>query len=132
MSELPPSLLQVLRARGFTTPAAIEQLLTPSLDLRSYDVPDMGKAVERLREAIRKEEPIAIYADRDVDGLSGMAILARSLKTLGAIVHWGSPLHGRGVERAVLETLVTSGAKVMILVDCGTGETAELAWLQSQ
>ena len=98
----------------------------------------MDKAVNRLRHAIRAEEPIAIYADRDVDGLSGLAIIARSLRTLGANVSWGSPLEGRGVERAVLETLVKTGAKVIILVDCGTGETAEVtpgsprkAWMSS-
>ena len=132
MSDLHPSLLQVLRRRGFRAQAQIYQLLQPSLDLKSFSVPDMAKAVERLQKAIRNEEVVAIYADRDVDGLSGLAILARSLKTLGANVRWGSPLKGRGLERSVLEALVQSGAKVMILVDCGTGETAELAWLASQ
>ncbi len=132
MSDLHPSLIQVLHRRGYNAPVKIDQLLHPPLDLRSFEVPQMGKAVERLREAIRREEAVAIYADRDVDGLSGLAILTRSLKTLGAAVHWGSPLHGRGLERPVLETLIQSGAKVIILVDCGTGEAAELAWLATQ
>src|SRR5262249_29247138 len=74
----------------------------------------------------------AIYADRDVDGLTGLAVLARSLRTLGGTVVWGSPMKGRGVDRAVLERLVASGAKVMVLVDCGTGEHAELEWLAAQ
>jgi len=132
MNALPPSLRKVLQARGYTTSEGIDRLLQPPLDLPSFTVPDMGKAVERLRAIIQAEDAVAIYADRDVDGLSGMAILARTLKTLGARVHWGSPLHGRGLERAVLERLVQSGAKVMILVDCGTGEAVELAWLAAQ
>src|SRR5437016_149205 len=61
-----------------------------------------------------------------------MALLARSLRTLGSPVHWGSPLEGRGLERPVLARLVNTGAKVVILVDCGTGETTELEWLASQ
>src|SRR5438552_8089535 len=132
MSGLHSSLLQVLRGRGCRTPAQIDQLLRPSLDFPSFAAPQMEKAVDRLREAIRKEEPIVIYADRDVDGLTGLAILARSLRTLGAQVSWGNPVEGRGLERAVLERLRKTGATAMILVDCGTGESAELAWLASQ
>src|SRR5258708_3362168 len=103
MNALHPSLLQVLHGRGYKTQDHIDQILSPSLDLPSFTVPQMDKAVQRIREAIRREEPIVIYADRDVDGLSGLAIIARSLRTLGATVSWGSPVEGRGVEPAVLE-----------------------------
>ena len=132
MSVLHPSLLHVLSARGYHTPGQINQLLDPPLGLSSFAAPHMEKAIKRLRLAIQEEAPIAIDADRDVDGLSGLAILTRSLTILGAKVHWGSPLEGRGLERPVLVTLASSGAKVMILVDCGTGEASELAWLASQ
>jgi single-stranded-DNA-specific exonuclease len=132
MDALHPSILQVLHRRGFRTQAQIDQVLLPSLDLAFFSITDMDKAVDRIRKAIRVEESIAIYADRDVDGLSGLAILVRSLRTLGAKVEWGSPLQGRGLERAVLETLVKTGAKVIILVDCGTGEEPEIRWLTEQ
>ena len=111
MDPLHSSLLDVLRRRGYHTQAHVEQLLAPSLALSPFVIPDMEKAVARLREAIRREEPIGLYADRDVDGLSGLAILVRSLRTLGGKVSWGSPLCGRGVERAVLQTLVHAGTQ---------------------
>ncbi len=129
MNDIPPSLLQFLHQRGYRTAESLATLLEPELPQRAYTLPDMAKAVGRLRAAVESQEPVAIYADRDVDGLSGLAILARSLKTLGAPVHWGSPLQGRGLERPVLETLVRTGARVLVLVDCGTGEKEELAWL---
>jgi len=132
MEPLHPSLLRVLQRRGYRTQAQIDQVLSPSLDLSSFSITDMDKAVDRLRLAIRREEPVALYADRDVDGLSGLAILVRSLRTLGAQVVWGSPLQGRGLERGVLETLAQPGAKVIILVDCGTGDTSEVKWLAAQ
>jgi single-stranded-DNA-specific exonuclease len=132
MDPLPPSLLQVLHRRGCRTPDDVALFLSPRLDLSPFSVTDMEKAADRLRRAIRAEEPIALYADRDVDGLSGLAILLRSLRTLGARVSWGSPLHGRGVERGVLQTLVQTGAKTIILIDCGTGEETEIAWLRAQ
>src|SRR4051812_40229155 len=131
---LPPSIEQVLAQRGFDTPEKIDALLNPSLNhLESpHAFADMAIAVRRLLDAVQAEQPIAIYADRDVDGLSGLAVLVRSLRSLGGRVVWGSPVKGRGLERAVLERLIQSGAKVMVLVDCGTGEHAELAWLKSQ
>jgi single-stranded-DNA-specific exonuclease len=132
MEPLPPSLLRVLHRRGYATEDRIHRLLAPPLQLSPFSITDLTKAVDRLRQSIRREEPIALYADRDVDGLSGLAILVRSLRTLGANVVWGSPLGGRGLARSVLETLVKSGAKVMILIDCGTGETDELTWLSEQ
>ena len=133
-TTLPPSLVEVLARRGMTTAEKIESFLNPSLDqLASPHVfGQMKTAVDRLLLAVKQEQPIAIYADRDVDGLTGLAVLARSLRTLGAEVVWGSPMKGRGVDRTVLERLAASGAKVMVLVDCGTGEHAELEWLASQ
>ncbi len=132
--HLPASIAQVLLGRGVTTSEQADHFLNPSLDrlVSPHAFDQMQIAVDRLLVAIRAEEPIAIYADRDVDGLTGLAILTRSLRTLGAQVVWGSPVQGRGVERAVLERLVQSGAKVMVLVDCGTGEHAELDWLAAQ
>ena len=73
-----------------------------------------------VRHAVDAEQPIGIYADRDVDGLTGLAILVRSLRALGGKIHWANPLKGRGVERAGLESLIALGCRLIILVDCGT------------
>lgn len=131
---LPSSLAEVLRKRGYTSPADLEAFLSPSLS--SLGSPalfsDMEVAVKRLLKAIQDEEIIAIYADRDVDGLTGLAILARSIRTLGAQVQWGNPKKGRGLDHAELERLAATGARTLIFVDCGIGDDAELAWLASQ
>lgn len=132
--KLPFSIAQVLWGRGFATPDQATAFLDPSLkQLSSPDAfPQMKRAVERLRQAIRQEEPIAIYADRDVDGLTGLTILVRTLRCLGGTVYWGSPAKGRGIEHAVLESLVQRKANVCIFVDCGTAEETELSWLATQ
>jgi|GEM_PF-2471109 single-stranded-DNA-specific exonuclease len=132
--NLPLSLAQVLCARGYDTSAKAHSFLDPGLDdLENPErYPAMAMAASRLMQAVRKEETIVIYADRDVDGLTGMAILARSLRTLGAHVVWGSPLRGRGVEHAVLETLAAHKPGICIFVDCGSSDESELAWLRAQ
>lgn len=92
----------------------------------------MEQAVARLLAAIDREEPIGLYADRDVDGLAGLTLLVRTLRTLGGRVHWACPVLGRGVEHAALERLVAAGCKTVIFVDCGGGDAAELEWLLAQ
>ena len=132
---LHPSLIQVLRARGLTTAAQQQAFLNPSLsDLRALEgFSQMPAAVARLRRAIDTQETIAIYADRDVDGLTGLAILVRSLKTLGARVVWGyPPKGGRGVDAAAMAALQEQRPRVMIFVDCGTGENETLERLHRE
>ncbi len=133
--QLHSSIEQVLRARGLVTEADREAFLNPSLkQLRSVDaLAHLSVAVQRLRKAIEAEEIIAIYADRDVDGLTGLAILVRSLKALGAHVAWACPPKGgRGVDAHTMETLVAQQPGVMIFVDCGTGEAGALESLHAQ
>ena len=133
--QLPPSIAQVLWHRGIRTEQEATAFLSPALEQLGspHAFPQMTRAVDRLLKAVRAEEPIAIYADRDVDGLTGLAILARTLRSVGGQVIWGSPVKGRGLERPVLERLIqTSRAKILVLVDCGTAEHTELAWLAGQ
>jgi single-stranded-DNA-specific exonuclease len=133
VASLPLSIAQVLAGRGLAAPEQAAAFLEPELSQLSspHAFSQMETAVNRLLAAVKAEQPIAIYADRDVDGLTGLAILVRTIRTIGGSVVWGSPMKGRGLEREVLERLVES-AKVMVLVDCGTGEHAELEWLQSK
>ena len=45
---------------------------------------DVHTAIERINDAIEEDEPILIFGDRDVDGITGSAILYRGLRKLGA------------------------------------------------
>jgi single-stranded-DNA-specific exonuclease len=131
---LHPSLVSVLEKRGIQGPDARQAFLSPVLDalLPPSQFSQMPLAVEALLAAIQNEQPIGIYADRDVDGLCGLAILARTLRTLGGLVHWANPVVGRGVERAGLESLTARHCRLVVLIDCGAGESTELAWLRAQ
>src|SRR5882672_5337197 len=105
--NLAPSIAHVLWNRGVRTEPEAAAFLTPSLERLGspHAFTQMTLAVERLLKAVRAEEPIAIYADRDVDGLTGLAVLVRTLRSIGGTAVWGSPVKGRGVEREVLERL---------------------------
>ena len=60
-------------ARFFATTAATQPVL-----------PDIDKAVERLAQACRSGETVAVFGDFDVDGITSAALLYENLTELGA------------------------------------------------
>jgi single-stranded-DNA-specific exonuclease len=100
--------------------------LDPSL-LHLHDpsgLPGIDRAAERLLEAARAGEPIVVYGDYDVDGITATAILFRMLRALepGARVETYIPHRldeGYGLNAAALEGLASDGARVVVSVDCG-------------
>ena len=49
-----------------------------------FECEDVYTAVDRISQAIEDGERILIFGDRDVDGVTGAAILFRGLRKLGA------------------------------------------------
>ena len=85
-------LSRVLAARGIATPEAARHLLDESDALSDpFLLKDMDKAVERIRTAVEKGEPIVIFGDYDVDGVSATAILYECLSNMGAQVRILAP-----------------------------------------
>ena len=84
-SGLADPLLAVLQRRGYGTTAAIEALLEPpeAPDPRRH-FPDLGKAVQRLKQACKQNERLAICGDYDADGMTSTALLVGVLQQLGA------------------------------------------------
>ncbi|MEY3544393.1 MAG: single-stranded-DNA-specific exonuclease RecJ, partial [Cyanobacteriota bacterium] len=74
-SGLCDPLLAVLQRRGYSNSAAIEALLNPAPapDPRRH-FPDLGKAVQRLRQACKQGERLAICGDYDADGMTSTAL----------------------------------------------------------
>ena len=79
---------QVMHNRGLADPGAARGFLSPKFsDLHDpADLPGAAEAADRLAAAIRDGRPIAIYGDYDVDGMTGLAILALTAILLGVLV----------------------------------------------
>ena len=84
-SGLSDPLLAALQRRGYEDPEAIAVLLEPpdAPDARRH-FPDLGKAVQRLRQACKDHERLAICGDYDADGMTSTALLVGVLRLLGA------------------------------------------------
>ena len=71
-----PVIAQILISRGFKTIEEIHEFLYGKLpNLLDPDLfPDMEVAVDRVLQALRHREPILIYGDNDVDGMTAAAV----------------------------------------------------------
>jgi single-stranded-DNA-specific exonuclease len=111
-------------APGFLMPRLRDQLPDPS-HLR-----DMDAAVARLADAVRNDEPIAIFGDYDVDGATSAALLMRFFTAIGASARVYVPdrlREGYGPNSAALARLRAEGVRVVVTVDCGTTAHSPLA-----
>lgn len=123
--SIPNLIWQTLYGRGLTDSSSVESCLKPSLkNLRSpFLLKNMDVAVARMVEAFRREEPICVYADFDLDGSSGLALLKTGLEGLGfknVIGYQPKRLsEGYGVHSAAIKEIAQTGAKVLVTVDVG-------------
>ena len=94
---------RLLISRGIKSEEEIKEFLNPlEMEITSPNVfTDMEKSVERLSNAINTAETIIIYGDFDADGVTSTSVLYKTLKYLGANVHYFIPdreNEGHGVD----------------------------------
>lgn len=130
-----PILAQVLHNRGFETPEDAREFLT-DLDTRHnpFSLADVGKAVGRIRQAIKSGEPMVVYGDFDADGVTSTTLLVQSLRALGAErVKAYIPNRvdeGYGLNVKAIDDLYGEGFRLIITVDCGIRSLDEVAHAQ--
>lgn len=125
-----PWLTRGLIRQGISTPEQARAFLDPHFYQPSdpLDLPDIGKAVDRLKRAIRGKEIIGVWGDFDVDGQTSTALLVSALRALGAEVRYHIPVRareGHGIGLPALEQFLNQG--VQLLLTCDTGISAHAA-----
>ena len=124
--NISPLLAQCLLNRGLADPEAIGLFLQPRLKhLRDpFLLADMDKAVARLWRAREQQEPMVIFGDYDVDGVTSTVLLIEVLRSLGWVVGWYLPHRvdeGYGLSRDAVENcLKKHPATLLLAVDCGS------------
>jgi single-stranded-DNA-specific exonuclease len=136
--KIPPLLAQCLLNRGFSEPSAIENFLSPRLKNLAdpFLLPDMAAAVERLLRAREQNEPLVIFGDYDVDGVTSTALLLEVLRPLGWLADFYLPnrmdegygLSPDGVENCLKKFPV----KLLLAVDCGSTAVETIKTLRSR
>jgi single-stranded-DNA-specific exonuclease len=125
-------LAQVLVNRGFKDAASIKDFLNPSMESLHdpFLMPDMDKAVLRLKAAIEKDETVLIHGDYDADGITSTALLVSVLRKLGLKIFYHIPnrmTEGYGFGVKGIEKAVECGAGLIVTADCGISSAKEIA-----
>ncbi|MBN1693228.1 MAG: single-stranded-DNA-specific exonuclease RecJ [Dehalococcoidales bacterium] len=130
-SSYPPLLIQLLHNRGVTRPEDIQSFLASDRSSMGDPLlfPDMEKAVARIKRALLKGETVGVYGDFDADGMTATAVLVQGLsllqgKTIPYIPH--RQTEGHGLTISALNKLHEQGASLVISVDCGVTDAAEV------
>lgn len=126
-------LSSILIGKGITTTKQANLFLNPTRD-DFYDpflMPDMQIAVERILQAIQKEEKVIIYGDYDADGITSITVLKQFLAQRGLEVGFYIPNRlneGYGLNKKALDFIKSQGYSLMITVDCGISAIEEIAY----
>lgn len=136
LEKFPPILRQLLFNRGYGTDAEARAFLRAeaNFDTSPAQMTGMAAAVDRLLFALDHHEPIAIYGDYDVDGVTATALLVETLQAFAADVRGYIPNRfeeGYGLNNEALAALEADGVKLVISVDCGIRSPDEAAYARS-
>ena len=103
------------QAKKFFEPS-MEEIHDPTL------LHDMDKAVERIEQAVEKQEQITIYGDYDADGITSTSLMYETLLSIGANVNYYVPnrfTDGYGPNMDAYQRLIDNGTQLFITVDNG-------------
>ncbi len=126
----------LIKQLAITSDKERERFLSPDYDLHTHPpflMNDMNEAVERVLDAIEKNEKIAVYSDFDADGIPAGAILYDLFKKLefnnfiNYIPHRN--LEGYGFHKDAVSKLKEQDVSLIITVDVGISDykTVEFA-----
>ncbi len=131
LSQFPRPVRQILFNRGFEDFESCERFLSADYPLADpYLLSGMLPAAEKILYCIKRNLPMVVFGDYDVDGVSGTALLVQALQKMGALVIPYIPdrfEEGYGLNNQALDSLKNAGINLVITVDCGIRSIKEAA-----
>lgn len=133
-----PEILQLFFNRGLDSQEKIDSFLNPKYEdlLDPFLFRDMGKLVERVKQARDKSETVYVYGDYDADGVCSSVLVVETLRRLGCqpvgiyIPHRDK--EGYGLNPGAIDFIKSQGASLLITVDCGTSNVEEVKQAKAQ
>ncbi|MFH1170143.1 MAG: single-stranded-DNA-specific exonuclease RecJ [Candidatus Vogelbacteria bacterium] len=138
LAVFPELLRPFLYQRGFIDESSARSFLEPDYERDLHDpflMKDMDRAVARIKQAIETGEKIIIFGDYDADGIPGAVILTSFFNKINYsryevyIPDRHEEAYGLNVEAII--SFAKSGAALLITVDCGVSNHAEITFANS-
>jgi len=129
VSEL---VVDLLRGRGLATVEEMDVYLSPGLRhlMSPGEIPGLTRGAEAVAAGLAAGKRLAVWGDYDVDGVTGTALLLDFLRQRGTDAAWYVPNRleeGYGLNMAGIEALARDGVSLLVTVDCGITNVAEVA-----
>jgi single-stranded-DNA-specific exonuclease len=120
-----PAFARVLIARGISDARTAHAFLNPTAsDLGDpADFPGVAETAETILSAVESGGRIFIAGDFDVDGLTGTALLVRTIRALGGDVDYYIPnrlVEGYDLSEKTVKLAAEKRTSLLVTVDCGT------------
>jgi len=122
---------RIVTSRGISL-EDIDKFLNPRYEYLHdpFLMPDMQKAVKRLKSALVRQENITIYGDYDIDGISATALLIDAFYQFGfKNVNYYIPnrfTEGFGLSKESIEVISRMDTNLIVTVDCGSKSHEEV------
>ncbi len=129
--SLDPITASIMVRRGITSGRDILYYIED--DLRFQHSPfmfaAMEDAVDRILDAKEENEKVLIFGDRDVDGVTSTTVLYDCLSSMGIDVSYKLPGgdDAYGLSMQAVEEFAANYGSLIITVDCGISNNAEIA-----
>lgn len=122
--DLHPVVAGLLVQRGITTVDRARAFFHPDRDglHDPFLFTGMEAAVTRIIQALESRQPIHVFGDYDVDGITSASLLYLFFRDMGGDVQYYIPdrqSEGYGLSVEGIEAAAEAGAKLIVTVDCG-------------
>jgi single-stranded-DNA-specific exonuclease len=123
-------LASIFARRGITDPSELLYFLEddPRYLRNPFLFSQMEDAVDRILLAADEGEKVLVFGDRDTDGVASTVLMAEALASLGIEAEWRVPLGNEpyGLSLAAVEDFAARGGTLIVTVDCGISNHAEV------
>lgn len=128
---------QILINRGVSDPGQAAAFLRPQISQLHdpFAFLRMDEAVRRIRQAVASGEQMLIYGDYDVDGITALALLKKTITGLGGRVSHYIPhrvKEGYGLNVEGIRQAVQRRCRLFLTVDCGTNSQEHIRALNAE
>ncbi len=125
--------------RGYTTEKEKKDFLSPDYEKHQHSaslLKDMDKAVDRIMNAIDKNEKIVIYSDYDTDGIPGAVLFHDFFKKINFENFFNYIPHrhdeGFGLHVEAIDEFKKQNVSLIVTIDCGIADVASVAHAQKK
>jgi len=136
-SSYSPVLQSVLFQRGIKTKDEAETYLSRDKNLQHNPalLSNIDTAGNLVKSAVENQKSICIYGDYDADGVTGTALLVSIFRQLVPRLSYYIPHRiksGYGLNQASIDRIISTGAELIITVDCGITALEPIAYAKSR